>query len=382
MAQDSDIKLHRGLREIYFDRTETTFIDGSEGVLEYRGYSIHDLAEHSNFEETSYLLLYGELPTQDQLDAFNEELQSQRELPEEIFPIIEAVKDSHPMDVLRTAVSALSSFDPDKDAAWDDVDATFRKGMRMTSQVPTIIAAHYNIRRGNDVVAPSRELNHAANFLYMLDGEVPSGDTAELMDKDLVLHADHGSNASSFTARVVAGTKADAYSAVTAAIGALSGPSHGGAAENVMQMAREIGSPENAENYVRNLLRNRIPVMGFGHRVYKSEDPRARHLREGVRRLSEEKGQPEWYDILIAVQEAMSPYARRGVHANVDFFAGVIYYLNGIPQDLFVPIFAIGRVPGWIIQVVEQYRRNILIRPLLKYTGGRERDYVAISERG
>ena len=382
MAQDDDVKLYRGLREIYFDRTETTFIDGSEGVLEYRGYSIHDLAEKSNFEETSYLLLYGELPTQEQLDEFNEELRSQRELPVEIFPIIEAVKDSHPMDVLRTAVSAMSSFDPDKDAVWDDVDATFRKGLRITSQVPTIIAAHYNIRRGNDVVPPSNELGHAANFLYMLDGEVPTDDTAELMDKDLVLHADHGSNASSFTARVVAGTKADAYSAVAAAIGALSGPSHGGAAENVMQMAREIGSPDNAENYVRNLLRNRIPVMGFGHRVYKSADPRARHLQEGVRRLSEEKGQPEWYEILIAVQEAMSPYARRGVHANVDFFAGVIYYLNGIPQDLFVPIFAIGRVPGWIIQIVEQYRRNILIRPLLKYTGGREREYVPISERG
>ena len=382
MAQDDDIRLHRGLREIYFDRTETTFIDGSEGVLEYRGYSIHDLAEKSNFEETSYLLLHGDLPTHEQLNAFNEELRSQRELPDEIFPIIEAVKDSHPMDVLRTAVSALSSFDPDKNAVWDDVDATFRKGMRMTSQVPTIIAAHYNIRRGEDVIAPSQDLSHAANFLYMLDGEIPSDDTAELMDKDLVLHADHGSNASSFTARVVAGTKADAYSAVAAAIGALSGPSHGGAAENVMQMAREIGSPDNAANYVRNLLRNRTPVMGFGHRVYKSADPRAKHLREGVRKLSEEKGQPEWYEILTAVQEAMSPYARRGVHANVDFFAGVIYYLNGIPQDLFVPIFAIGRVPGWIIQIVEQYRRNILIRPLLKYTGGREREYVPISDRG
>ncbi len=381
MAQDDDIRLHRGLREIYFDRTETTFIDGSEGVLEYRGYSIHDLAEKSTFEETSYLLLYGELPTQEQLDEFDEELRSQRELPDEIFPIIEAVKESHPMDVLRTAVSALSAFDPDKDAVWDDVDATFRKGLRMTSQVPTIVAAHYNIRRGNDVVAPSSDLSHAANFLYMLDGEIPSEDTSELMDKDLVLHADHGSNASSFTARVVAGTKADAYSAVAAAIGALSGPSHGGAAENVMQMAREIGSPDNAANYVRNLLRNRTPVMGFGHRVYKSADPRAKHLQEGVRRLSEEKGQPEWYEILTAVQEAMSPYARRGVHANVDFFAGVIYYLNGIPQDLFVPIFAIGRVPGWIIQVVEQYRRNILIRPLLKYTGGREREYVPISDR-
>ena len=382
MDKDSDIKLNRGLRNIYFDRTETTFIDGGEGVLEYRGYSIHDLAEKSNFEETSYLLLHGELPTQEQLSSFDEDLRSQRELPEQIFPIIDTVKESHPMDVLRTAVSALSAFDPDSDADWDDVDATFRKGMRMTAQVPTIIAAHYNIRRGNDPVAPNAELNHAANFLYMLDGEVPSDDAAGLMDKDLVLHADHGSNASSFTARVVAGTKADAYSAVSAAIGALSGPSHGGAAENVMQMAREIGKPENAENYVRSLLRSRTPVMGFGHRVYKAEDPRARHLREGVRKLSEEKGEPEWYSILAAVQEAMSPYARRGVHVNVDFFAGVIYYLNGIPQDLFVPIFAIGRVPGWIIQVVEQYRRNILIRPLLKYTGGREREYVAISERG
>ena len=381
MPQDQ-IRLNRGLREIYFDRTETTFIDGSEGVLEYRGYNIHDLASASNFEETSYLLLHGELPTQSQLDAFNEDLRNQRELPEQIFPIIETIKDSHPMDVLRTAVSALSSFDPDADAAWDDVDATFRKGMRMTSQVPTIVAAHYNIRRGKDPISPNWELNHAANFLYMLDGEVPSDDAAQLMDKDLILHADHGSNASAFTARVVAGTKADAYSAITAAIGALSGPSHGGAAENVMQMAREIGSPDNAETYVRDLLRRRIPVMGFGHRVYKAEDPRARHLKEGVRRLSEEKGEPEWYQILTAVQDAMSPYARRGVHVNVDFFAGVIYYLNGIPQDLFVPIFAIGRVPGWIIQVVEQYRRNILIRPLLKYTGQREQGYTPIADRG
>ncbi len=382
MPKDDEIRLNRGLREIYFDRTETTFIDGSEGVLEYRGYNIHDLASASNFEETSYLLLHGELPTQSELEAFDQDLRNQRELPEQIFPIIDAIKDSHPMDVLRTAVSALSSFDPDADAEWDDVDATFRKGMRLTAQVPTIVTAHYNIRRGQDVVAPNSDLNQAANFLYMLDGKAPSDDAAHLMDKDLVLHADHGSNASAFTARVVAGTKADAYSAVTAAIGALSGPSHGGAAENVMQMAREIGSPDKAEEYVRDLLRRRIPVMGFGHRVYKAEDPRARHLKEGVRRLSEEMGEPEWYQILTAVQDAMSPYARRGVHVNVDFFAGVIYYLNGIPQDLFVPIFAIGRVPGWIIQVVEQYRRNILIRPLLKYTGDREREYTPIADRG
>ena len=381
MPRERDFRLHRGLRDIYFDRTETTFIDGGEGVLEYRGYNIHDLAEKSNFEETSYLLLHGELPTESQLDAFDEELRSQRALPEAIFPIIEATKESHPMDVLRTAVSALSAFDPDRDAEWDDVDATFRKGMRLTAQVPTIVTAHYNIRRGNEPVAPNVNLNHAANFLYMLDGDVPTTDTADLMDKDLVLHADHGSNASSFTARVVAGTKADAYAAVTAAIGALAGPSHGGAAENVMQMAREIGSPDNAHEYIRNLIRDRTPVMGFGHRVYKAADPRAHHLEEGVRKLSEEKGEPEWYSILTAVQDAMSPYARRGVHANVDFFAGVIYYLNGIPQDLFVPIFAVGRVPGWIIQIVEQYRRNILIRPLLHYTGSRDREYIPIEDR-
>ena len=375
-------KLERGLRGVYFDRTETTFIDGDNGVLEYCGYSIHDLAENSGFEETAYLLLHGGLPTSDQLSAFNEQLVNSRSLPEPIYPIIEAVKDAHPMDVLRTAVSAMSAWDPDAGTEMDNVEATFRKGIRMTAQVPTIVAAHHNIRQGKAPVAPNPDLNHAANFLYMLDGKVPSKDAADLMDKDLVLHADHGSNASAFTARVVAGTKADAYGAVSAAIAALAGPSHGGAAENVMQMAREIGSPENAAEYVKDLRSRRVPVMGFGHRVYKAEDPRARHLREGVKRLSEEKGQPEWYNILVAVQEAMSPYARRGVHVNVDFFAGVIYYLNGIPQDLFVPIFAVGRVPGWIIQIVEQYRHNILIRPLLSYSGERDRDYVPISERG
>lgn len=381
MAKDTDIKLHRGLIGVYFDRTATTYIDGENGILEYCGYSIHDLAEHSSFEETAYLLLKGELPTQSQLDEFDDMLRSSRELPEPIFNIIEAVKDAHPMDVLRTAVSALAAYDPDAKASMDDVDATYRKGIRLTAQVPTIVAAHHNIRRNKVPIQPNPDLNQAGNFLYMLDGDMPSADATNLMDKDLILHADHGSNASAFTARVVAGTKADAYGAVTAAIAALAGPAHGGAAENVMQMAREIDSPENAGKYVKALLRSGGRVMGFGHRVYRSEDPRARHLREGVKRLSEEKGEPEWYNILVAVQEAMTPYARRGVHVNVDFFAGVIYYLNGIPQDLFVPIFAIGRVPGWIIQLVEQYNRNILIRPLLHYTGTRERDYLPISER-
>ena len=378
--KSDEITLHRGLQGVYFDRSATTFIDGKQGVLEYRGYNIHDLAEYSTFEETAYLLIHGNLPTQAQLDEFDSELKSARELPEKVFDVIDLVKDSHPMDVLRTAVSALASFDPDRED--NSPEATIHKGNRLTSQVPGIVMAHHAIRRGKDPVPPSSTLSHAANFLYMLEGNEPSVDAANLMDKDFVLHADHGSNASAFTARVVAGTAADVHGAVTAGIAALSGPSHGGAAENVMQMAKEIGKPENAADYVRGLLSNRQRVMGFGHRVYKAEDPRARHLREGVKNLSEEMGQPEWYQILEGVVDAMKPYARRGIHVNVDFFAGVIYYLNGFPQDLFVPIFAVGRIPGWTIQVVEQLQHNILIRPLLQYTGEHNLEYVPISDRG
>jgi len=378
--KSDEITLHRGLQGVYFDRSATTFIDGKQGVLEYRGYNIHDLAEYSTFEETAYLLIHGNLPTQAQLDEFDSELKGARELPEKIFDVIDLVKDSHPMDVLRTAVSALASFDPDRED--NSPEATIHKGNRLTSQVPGIVMAHHAIRRGKDPVKPSSTLSHAANFLYMLEGNEPSVDAANLMDKDFVLHADHGSNASAFTARVVAGTAADIHGAVTAGIAALSGPSHGGAAENVMQMAKEIGKPENAADYVRGLLSNRQRVMGFGHRVYKAEDPRARHLREGVKNLSEEMGQPEWYQILEGVVDAMKPYARRGIHVNVDFFAGVIYYLNGFPQDLFVPIFAVGRIPGWTIQVVEQLQHNILIRPLLQYTGEHNLEYVPISDRG
>ncbi len=375
----AEIAIHRGLKEVYFDRSETCFIDGRAGKLQYRGYSIDDLATRSTFEETGYLLLHGELPSQAELDAFDAELKSARTLPGEIIDVIRLVKDAHPMDVLRTAVSALAATDPD--TADKSHDATLRKGMRLTSQVPTIVMAHHAIREGRDPIEPSSTLSHAANFLYMLDGNEPSDDAAALMDKDFILHAEHGSNASSFTARVVTGTQADLHSSITAAIAALSGPSHGGAAENVMQMAREIEEPERAADYVKELRSQGRPIMGFGHRVYRAEDPRARHLREGVQRLSAEKGEPKWYAILEAVQEAMRPYGRLGVNVNVDFFAGVIYYLHGIPQDLFVPIFAVGRVPGWTVQVLEQMENNILLRPLLHYVGPLDRDYEPIAGR-
>ncbi len=378
-AEATDVKIQRGLKGVYFERSATTFIDGKEGELRYRGYSIHDLAQRSTFEETAYLLLKGELPTKSELELFDKELKDARKLPDAVYDIIGVIRHAHPMDVLRTATSALSAFDPE--TADKSPEATLRKGIRLTSQVPMIVTAHEHIRNGRKPVAPDLTLGHAANFLWMLKGEKPSADAARLMDMDFVLHAEHGSNASSFAARVVIGTDADLHAAVTAAIAALSGPAHGGAAEDVMKMAEEIGEPANAEAYVKAKRQNREPVTGFGHRVYRAEDPRARHMRDGVERLSKEMGEPKWYEILQAVVKAMSPYARHGVNVNVDFYSGVIYYLHGVPRDLFVPIFAVGRVPGWTVQALEQLSNNILIRPLTLYDGPGARDYVPIEKR-
>lgn len=373
------IDIHRGLKGVYFDRSKVCDIDGRAGELRYRGYSIHDLAAHSTYEETAYLLLKGELPRATELAAFEAELKAARTLPAPVLEVIRAVQAAHPMDVLRTAVSALAACDPE--VADNSAEATLRKGIRLTSQVPMIVAAHEHIRNGRAPVAPDATLGHAANFLWMLQGKKPSADTAKLMDTDMILHAEHGANASTFTARVVAGTEANLHAAVTAAVAALSGPAHGGAAENVMNMAQEIGDPAKAAGYVKAKRANKEAIMGFGHRVYRAEDPRARHMRAGVEKLSREMGQPHWYRILEALVEAMKPYSRHGVNVNVDFYAGVVYYLNGIPSDLFVPIFAIGRVPGWAVSVLEQFETNILIRPLTLYNGAAPREYAPIGAR-
>jgi len=376
---DEKIEIHRGLKGVYFDRSQVCAIDGRAGELRYRGYSIHDLAERSTFEETCYLLLHGELPSRDALAHFEHELKAARAVPEAIYDIVRTIKAAHPMDVLRTAVSALAAFDPD--VADNSAEATLRKGVRLTSQVPMLIAAHEHIRKGREPVRPDPALGHAANFLYMLKGSRPGGDAARLMDVDMILHAEHGSNASAFTARVVAGTEANLHAAMTAAVAALSGPAHGGAAENVMRMAQEIGDPSQAAEYVKRKRANKEAVMGFGHRVYRAEDPRARHMRAGVEQLSRAMGEPKWYQILAALVDAMKPYARHGVNVNVDFYAGVVYFLNGIAEDLFVPIFAAGRVPGWTVQVLEQMENNILIRPLTLYNGPEPRDYAPIDAR-
>jgi len=379
MADEGKVEIHRGLKGVYFERSPVSYIDGRAGELRYRGYSIHDLAEHSTFEETAWLLLHGELPTRAELEGFDAALKAARGLPPPVVEIIRALAHAHPMEVLRSAVSALGAFDPDLDD--HSPAATLRKGVRLTAQVPSIVAAHHRIRSGEQPLAADDHLGHAANFLYLLSGEPPAEDAARLMDLDLVLHAEHGSNASAFTARVVAGTEANLHAAITAAVAALSGPAHGGAAENVMRMAEEVGDPARAAEYVKAKRARREPVMGFGHRVYRAEDPRARHMRAGVERLSRERGQPQWFAILEALVEAMQPYARHGVNVNVDFYAGVVYFLNGIPADLFVPIFAIGRTPGWAVQVREQLDNNILIRPLTLYNGPPPREYVPIDRR-
>lgn len=375
-----NVKINRGLKGIYFERSAVSHIDGSAGTLSYRGYSIDALATQSTFEEVSYLLIYGDLPTQAELADFDAKLKDARELPASVYDVIRATKDGHPMDVLRTATSALAALTPTSQDV--SVDAFIENGIKLTSQVPMIIAAHDRIRNGLDPVAADKMLSHAANWLWMLKGEKPSEDAARLADVDFILHAEHGSNASSFAARVTIGTEANLHGAIVTALSTLAGPAHGGAAEDVMKMVHEIGTPENAAAYVKAKRANREAVTGFGHRVYRAEDPRARHMREGVRKLGEEMGAPEWYAILQGVVDAMKPYARHGLNVNVDFYSGVVYQLHGIPMDLYVPIFAIGRMPGWIIQCIEQLEGNILIRPLTLYNGAEPRDYVALSDRG
>ena len=374
------IKLHRGLREVYIDRTHSSYIDGKAGRLYYRGYNIDDLAKNCSFEEVIYLVMKGSLPTEKELSDFKKELVANMELSESTVEIIRITQAAHPMDVLRTTISALAAVDDEVDD--NSKEATLRKGTRLTAQAPIIVATHARIREGKDPMLPDPNLGLAGNFLYMLFGELPDDRDAKLIDKDFVLHAEHGLNASSFGARVSASTQADLHCAITAGIAVLKGPSHGGAAESVMEMALEIENEEEAEEYVRKTLSAGGRIMGFGHRVYKAVDPRSLHLQEDLKDLGERKGDPKWYSILQKVVEVMQPYSRRGICQNVDFFSGAMYYLLSIPEDLFISIFAMGRIPGWTAQVIEQFENNILLRPRLHYVGELDREFVPIASRG
>ena len=375
---ESNIKINRGLKGIYFERSSISDIDGSKGELTYRGYQIDDLAKNSTFEEVCYLIIFGDLPTNDELNNFNKKLQKYRSIPEEIYQIIKLTKNGHPMEVLRSCVSSFKSVHMSKNKTKDDF---LENGIKLISQIPIVIAAHQRIRNNLSPIKPNISLSHSANWLYMLSGQLPTKENEKITDLDLILHAEHGSNASSFAARVTIGTKADIYDAFVTAISTLSGPAHGGAAEDVMKMIDEISEPENVKNFINNKRLNKEPITGFGHRVYRKEDPRAKHLKKGLKKLSIEKGEPKWFKILENVVNEMKPYSRHGLNVNVDFYSGAVYNLQKIPMDLYVPIFAIGRTPGWVAQCLEQFESNILIRPLTMYNGDKDRKYIEISKR-
>jgi citrate synthase len=372
--------LGTGLKGVVLDESRICFIDGEEGKLVYRGYNIRDLAAHASFEEVCYLLIHGALPTRDQLQAFSRELVAARGVPPHVLEIIDRVKAGHPMDILRTAVSAVAALDESSHEA--SVDVGLPVGKRLIAQVATIVAAMHRVRQGLDPVAPRDDLGHAANFLYMMFGKEPAPEHARIIDLDLVLHAEHSSNASTFAARVAAGTGADIGSAIVAAIATLKGPFHGGAAEAVQKTVEEIGDPARAIDFVREKIEAGDKVMGFGHRVYKTEDPRAHALRGVARQLGHAMGNDRWFQILQEIEKAMEPYRPKGIYPNVDFYAGAVYSLLGIPDEQFIPMFAVGRMPGWVAHVLEQYTDNVLIRPLLEYTGPRHLRYVPIEDRG
>ncbi len=369
-----------GLEDVVVSTSDICFIDGREGRLVYRGFDVNDLVEHSTFEEVVYLLWYGSLPTRKQLDAHAKALSATatRKLPPKLLGMLRALpKKTTPMEVLRTGVSALSAFDPD--AADNSREATARKAIRLTAQIPTLVAAWERIRRGKALVAPQPKLSLAANFLSMLRGKKPTPLEEKTFDVALILHADHEFNASTFAARVTAATMSDLHSTITSAIGALKGPLHGGANEQVMLMVEKIGSPARAEAWIRKALADKTRVMGFGHRVYRVEDPRAKHLRRLATELGQQAGNTSYVEILNTVVRVVTE--DKHIFPNVDLYSGAAYKSMGIPTDQFTPIFAISRVAGWAAHVMEQHANNRLIRPRAEYTGLTHATYVPIERR-
>ena len=357
----------KGLEGITAANSSICYIDGDQGVLAYRGIDIHELADQSTFEEVCFLLWFGRLPNSSELNELNLNLARERKLDASIISLLQqAPAHALPMDVLRTIVSALSYYDPEEKV--NDHDANLRKAIRITAQIAYVVAAYDRIRKGKPLVEPDRSLSHAGNFLYLLNGEIPSPTAERALDIALILHADHELNASTFAARVVAATLSDMHSAVTAAVGALKGPLHGGANEAVFHILEAIdASGANPVDYVKGMLGQKQKVPGFGHRVYHTEDPRATHLRTMSRELGESSGNPKWYEISHKIEEFI--VADRKLNANVDFYSASTYRTLGIDVDLFTPVFAVSRVSGWTAHVIEQLNDNRLIRPRADYQG-------------
>ncbi|WP_166244636.1 citrate synthase [Paenibacillus turpanensis] len=349
-----------------------------DGVLTYRGINIDELAENATYEEVAYLLWNGKLPTQAELDQLKSELSDNAAIPAEIIDLLKRTpKDANSMAMLRTTVSALALYDAEANEM--NREANYRKAIRLQAKLTTIVAAFARIREGKEPIAPKAGATVAENFLYMLTGEQPDKIAIEALDKALVLHADHELNASTFAARVTVATLSDIYSGVTSAIGALKGPLHGGANEAVMAMLEEIGSASNVESYINEKLNNKEKIMGFGHRVYKNGDPRAKHLQKMSEELGKLTGNMEWYNMSIKIEELVT--GQKGLKPNVDFYSASVYTALQIPRDLFTPIFAISRVSGWTAHILEQFEDNRLIRPRAEYTGPVNAKFIPINDR-
>ncbi|EEL48959.1 MULTISPECIES: citrate synthase [Bacillus cereus group] len=374
---ESVMTVIRGLEGVVATTSSVSSI--IDDTLTYVGYNIDDLAENATFEEVVYLLWHRKLPNEEELNELKESLSEHSKVPSEILTYLKQVdlKIAHPMSVLRTAISMLSLYD--ESAELMDEKSNYLKAVKLQAQVGTLVAAYARIRKGLEVVEPRKDLSLAANFVYMLNDREPNEVEIEAFDKALVLHADHELNASTFTARVCVATLSDVYSGITAAIGALKGPLHGGANENVMKMLKEIGEEENVESYVHNALQNKVKIMGFGHRVYEHGDPRAKHLREMSKKLCVLLGEEKWYNMSIKIEDIVTK--EKGLPPNVDFYSASVYHCLGIDHDLFTPIFAISRMSGWLAHILEQYENNRLIRPRADYNGPTHQRYVPLAQR-
>jgi citrate synthase len=363
----------RGLEDVVAGKSSITFIDGHEGRLLYRGYDIADLTAHSDYEETTFLLWNGHLPTVKELKSFTEDLASKRPIPRELVSILTTLpQNCDTMDALRVGVAALGVFD-------DPIYSQQEKAMSIAAKIGTIVAAIHRHKHGQDIIAPREDLSYASNFLYMVTGKVPSKDDTKLMDVLFILHADHEFNASTFTARVIASTLSDVYSAVTGAVGALKGPLHGGANEKVVEMTEEIGTTDKVDAYIHAKLASKAKINGFGHRVYKTMDPRAKILRDMEEHFVRTAKERQSLEIIERTEAIL--LKEKNLHPNLDLFSGLALTHIGVPAYLFTPVFAVGRAPGWLAHVLEQYADNRIIRPVSEYIGPPLTPYVPIERR-
>ena len=371
----------KGLEGIVANSTRLSDVLGQEGVLIYSGYNINELAGKATYEEVVYLLWHGHLPNKAQLEELNDSLRSQRELPEGVINFLKAApKTANPMDVIRTAVSMLGLYDAQKEVEGESESLNFHRAVSITAKVGVIAAYFHRSRQGLTLPPVRKDLSEAGHFLYLLNGEEPTAEATKTLDVAYVLHADHGMNASTFSARVTIATLSDIYSAITSAIGTLKGPLHGGANEGVIHMLQEIGSEDKVDAWVEEQLAQKKKIMGIGHRVYKVLDPRAPHLRAMAIQLCEQLGEPKWIRMSERIAELMRE--RKQLNANVDFYSATVYYSLGIPTDMFTPIFAIARTSGWTAHVLEQLADNRLYRPLSEYVGPEVgKKFVPIEER-